>query len=174
MVCRSAPKIFSKLQKHTKMLVVIETALLQIKRDVKKAAVTCDSDHISLVLPQLEFTSLTNYISLHIGLRDICFSKAPTSAYQCNTKISACIPRFILEGSETEQELDMRLASRGLTLREIKDILLALALENRVHIRRVGKTRLFTQARLKRSLSEERELNSALEQRSRVSQEKKQ
>lgn len=63
----------------------------------------------------------------------------------------------------------MRLASHGLTLEEINDILVAIAIENKVHIRRVGKTRLYNQALLKRSLSEERELNSALERRSRDS-----
>ena len=59
----------------------------------------------------------------------------------------------------------MRLSSRGLTLTEIEDILLAITVESRVHTRKTGKTRLHNEFRAQRSPSEEQELNAIFEAR---------
>ena len=73
-------------------------------------------------------------------------------------KIALYIPSFIKDSKVTLETLLMRITSSGLTISEIDDILSSINNENRVHVRRPGKKRLFCKAFLERSPSEEEEL----------------
>lgn len=164
LVDRSPAKIFSKIQKHMNMIALVETALFKIK---KSAANTSKNiSHISMTTSQIDFDALCKYISLSIGLKTICKAEDREGDISPSKDIAPFIPLFILQTSESDSTLIMRLATLGLTLTEIDNILEAISLENKVHIRRVGKTRLFCKAMLQRRVSEDQELRVAAEKRS--------
>ena len=85
---RSPAKIFSKLQKHLDIISKVETALYKIKKsEVKEAS----SEPITMLMSQKEFSCLSKYLSLSVGLKD--FYKEATVAK--DQKISPYIPQFI-------------------------------------------------------------------------------
>jgi len=126
---------------------------------------------IPLEIGQSDFVCLSKYLTLYMNL--IAFIRAAAEGEveedtrsadggPSNTlkTISHCIPSFILRNQdETLTALLVRVNSPGLTHSEIENILTAISYENRVHVRRPGKKRLFCKSYLARSPSEEEELS---------------
>ena len=154
---RSAAKIFSKLQKHLNMISTVETALTKIRASQTKQERHPFADHdepTEMRMSQKEYTSLSKYLSLQISLKE--YYKANRLAIDFVPKhrsfsVASCTPCFILVGNESASSLQIRLTSQGLKLDEIDDVLDSIAFENKVHVRRPGKTRLFTQAKVDKS-----------------------
>ena len=149
------------------MIALVETALFKIKKSAGTASLK-NIHYISMNTSQIDFDALCRYIRLSIGLKNICQTEDSEANIYPNKDIAPFIPLFILKGSESDSALIMRLATLGLSLSEIDDILEAISLENNAHIRRVGKTRLFCKAQLQRRLSEDYELRMSAEKRSKL------
>lgn len=141
------------------MISTVETALIKIRASQKKQErrsqiFDCNGDNeepIEMRMSQKEFISLSKYLSLSISLKK--YYKANKLAIDMvpahrSFSVASCTPCFILVGNESASSLQMRLTSQGLKLDEIDDVLDSIAFENKVHVRRPGKTRLYCQAQV--------------------------
>ena len=141
------------------MISTVETALIKIRASQKKQErrsqiFDCNNDNeepIEMRMSQKEFISLSKYLSLSISLKK--YYKANKLAIDMvpahrSFSVASCTPCFILVGNESAASLQMRLTSQGLKLDEIDDVLDSIAFENKVHVRRPGKTRLYCQAQV--------------------------
>ena len=142
------------------MISTVETALTKIrasqtKQQRRSQIFDCKDDNdepIEMRMSQKEFISLSKYLYLSISLKE--YYKANGLAIDMvpahrSFSVASCTPCFILIGNESTSSLQMRLTSQGLKLEEIDDILDSIAFENKVHVRRPGKTRLFCQGQVK-------------------------
>ena len=139
------------------MISTVETALIKIRaaqteQERRSQLFECDANKdepIEMRMSQKEFISLSKYLSLSISLKEyykvngLSIDLVPAHR---SFSVASCTPCFILIGNESASSLQMRLTSQGLKLDEIDDVLDSIAFENKVHVRRPGKTRLFCQA----------------------------
>ena len=158
---RNTAKIFSKIQKHLDLISKVETTLTKIKRkqtqnSAKLSLNEMIPDPINLDINAGDFACITKYLVFNVEMRDYCRESNDTIYLE---QMKMYVPAFIVVSNETAYALEMRLTSQGLKLSEIIDCLNAIGKEQKVHVRRSGKKRLFSKASLQRSPSMDEEIS---------------
>ena len=116
--------------------------------------------NIPIQIGQSDFVCLSKYLTIAMNLIDQLKTNSKPSQYKIALKkIAPYVPDFLKLGNESLTNLQRRVTSTGLTMREIEDILSSISQETSVHVRRPGKKRLFCKSFLERSPSEDEEIN---------------
>jgi len=77
------------------MIARVETALFEIKKTASSTSYD-KNRHISMAMSQQDICSLSKYITLSVGLKNICKAKDCPGNISPNNEIAPFIPSFIL------------------------------------------------------------------------------